>query len=416
MKDWHKFKPDLFKKQPYYLPGCDIYKLLAVFTGFGANSGNSSPDTIRGIGFVLAAVFGGPFIVWRSIVAQQQVKISEQGQITDRISKAVEGLGAEKTVKRQRKNSKGTLLYKNKEGTTDPDFKQPIMEEVTEPNLEVRVGSIYALERIAQDSERDHIQIMEILCTYVRQNAPAYDTMPTSKLFTRPRPRIDIQTSIRVIGRRSSARISLEAAQKYRLDLRNCDLSGVDFNTRDYSAAMFHDCRMEAALFRETKLHGTEFFAALLNHSDFWHADMRGARLDHAIINLPIPKLGGMNMSINQASTIYGVTLRAAEITAVDYLGEAKEMNATFGSKDTQLSDLIEETRKEINISILRTKIRVGRRKGNTSEADALQAKLDESGFASWSPYTADDLGTRMEMHEFWTKLGLTEFPFHGKK
>ena len=24
MKDWHKLKPDLFKKQPYHLPGCDI--------------------------------------------------------------------------------------------------------------------------------------------------------------------------------------------------------------------------------------------------------------------------------------------------------------------------------------------------------------------------------------------------------
>ena len=23
MKDWHKFKPELFRKQPYYLPGCD---------------------------------------------------------------------------------------------------------------------------------------------------------------------------------------------------------------------------------------------------------------------------------------------------------------------------------------------------------------------------------------------------------
>ena len=23
MKDWHKLKPDLFKKQPYHLPGCD---------------------------------------------------------------------------------------------------------------------------------------------------------------------------------------------------------------------------------------------------------------------------------------------------------------------------------------------------------------------------------------------------------
>jgi len=25
MKDWHKLKPDLFKKQPYHLPGCDTY-------------------------------------------------------------------------------------------------------------------------------------------------------------------------------------------------------------------------------------------------------------------------------------------------------------------------------------------------------------------------------------------------------
>ncbi len=24
MKDWHKLKPDLFRKQPYYLTGCDI--------------------------------------------------------------------------------------------------------------------------------------------------------------------------------------------------------------------------------------------------------------------------------------------------------------------------------------------------------------------------------------------------------
>jgi len=25
MKDWHKLRPELFKKQPYYLPGCDTY-------------------------------------------------------------------------------------------------------------------------------------------------------------------------------------------------------------------------------------------------------------------------------------------------------------------------------------------------------------------------------------------------------
>jgi transposase InsO family protein len=25
MKDWHKLRPELFRKQPYYLPGCDTY-------------------------------------------------------------------------------------------------------------------------------------------------------------------------------------------------------------------------------------------------------------------------------------------------------------------------------------------------------------------------------------------------------
>ena len=28
MKDWHKLKPDLFKKQPYHLPGCDSYATM----------------------------------------------------------------------------------------------------------------------------------------------------------------------------------------------------------------------------------------------------------------------------------------------------------------------------------------------------------------------------------------------------
>jgi hypothetical protein len=32
MKNWHKLKPELFRKQPYHLPGCDSYasELLAL--------------------------------------------------------------------------------------------------------------------------------------------------------------------------------------------------------------------------------------------------------------------------------------------------------------------------------------------------------------------------------------------------
>jgi hypothetical protein len=28
MKDWHKLKPELFRKQPYYRPGCDTYQSI----------------------------------------------------------------------------------------------------------------------------------------------------------------------------------------------------------------------------------------------------------------------------------------------------------------------------------------------------------------------------------------------------
>jgi hypothetical protein len=46
------------------------------------------------------------------------------------------------------------------------------VDQLGSDNLENRLGAIYALERIAEDSVRDHWPIMEILATYVRQNAP----------------------------------------------------------------------------------------------------------------------------------------------------------------------------------------------------------------------------------------------------
>jgi type I restriction enzyme S subunit len=41
MKDWHKLKPELFKKQPYYLPGCDTYQRKVAVADFeGVCSGD----------------------------------------------------------------------------------------------------------------------------------------------------------------------------------------------------------------------------------------------------------------------------------------------------------------------------------------------------------------------------------------
>ena len=104
----------------------------------------------------------------QSEIANRQADTAEQGLITDRINKAIEGLGK-----------------------SDKDGK---------PVLAVRLGAIYALERIAQDSLRDHISVMEILCAYVRNNSPrdtTKDLIDTLELL-----RKDIQEALTIIGRR----------------------------------------------------------------------------------------------------------------------------------------------------------------------------------------------------------------------
>ena len=182
-----------------------------------------------GTGGLIVALLGAPFLIWSTVLKHQTLRYQKEGHITDRINKAVEQLGAEKTVKR-----KGV--------------------ETTVPNIEVRIGAILSLERIAQDSTkhdkgRDHVRVMEILCAYIRENAPAslakdhdfgewvpLKDDPTDEeraahlakrkerfgqhfiagkvgqwAKTLPDPRADIAIALRVIGRRDAQQRLAEA-------------------------------------------------------------------------------------------------------------------------------------------------------------------------------------------------------------
>jgi uncharacterized protein YjbI with pentapeptide repeats len=137
-----------------------VLLLLAVAAGIaGALALIANPSAGGlGMGALLVALIGAPFLIWSTAIRQTTLDYQREGHITDRISKAVEQLGAEKTVK-----------------LAGPDGQTV---ERSEPNIEVRIGGILALERIAQDSTRldqgrDHVRVMEILCAYIRENAPA---------------------------------------------------------------------------------------------------------------------------------------------------------------------------------------------------------------------------------------------------
>jgi len=89
--------------------------------------------------------------------------LTKQGQVTDRYTKAIEQLGSD--------------------------------------NLGVRVGGIYALERIARDSAIDHPTVMEMLTAFIRENSHEQRPQPDPGSKERFRRR-DIQAAVSVVGRR----------------------------------------------------------------------------------------------------------------------------------------------------------------------------------------------------------------------
>ena len=92
---------------------------------------------------------------------------------------------------------------------------------------------------------------MEILCVYIRTNAPwdmdfdvPWDTETPGPF---KRPRADIQAALTVIGRRAPDKIALERTKRFELDLRFADLGGADLRDGDFAQARFWRSNFQSA-------------------------------------------------------------------------------------------------------------------------------------------------------------------------
>ncbi|MBT52898.1 MAG: hypothetical protein CMF72_05795 [Mameliella sp.] len=370
----------------FVLLGGTLWHLWLLFSGM-----DSFLDNVGfGMGAVVAAFLGGPFVIWGAVLKQQTVEFQKEGHITDRISKAVEQLGSEKTVK-------------------DADGERTVR------NIEVRIGGLLSLERIAQDSTRydkgrDHVRVMEILCAYVRENAKADDAeiswrerwekacegaadtppmseqdflkhvvgdpagqledyigIPATKLWanSRPSPHADIQLALTIIGRRSAAQkvvearwpdaessqtawvfspeaqargatiAHLETYKGYRLDLRKANLQKLDLKGLDFSGAKLDYSRLDGADLRSSR-----FVGCLLLHSGLIGADLSDAdisfswlmstRFESCILNKT--GLQGMRMLL---AKFEGAAIKDCELD-----GETKwffEVRHMFGDASVRL-------------------------------------------------------------------------------
>ncbi len=248
----------------------------------------------------LAQIIGGVFALlalyftWRRVVAgDRTVRITEQGHITDRFTKAIEQLGKSDGEK---------------------------------PNIEIRLGAIYALERVALDSPRDHWTIMEILTAYIRQNAPAVSEeqeLPKVKLRT------DIQAVLTVLGRRKTGPDREKEEQVVDLNQTNlCNayllgakLQGANLNGAQLQRANLNLVQLQNAALRNTELQGATLKGAQLQGANACGAQIQEAKLREAHLQGAYLEEAQLQRADLRGAQLQKASLREAQLQRADLEG-----------------------------------------------------------------------------------------------
>ena len=118
-------------------------------------------DAVKSILPIAAAAVGLPLIIWRLVILNRQTATAEAKTQIDRethytsiFSRSVDQLGQTRELK--------TLSSK---GNTAEAIARTV------PNIEVRLGAIHSLTRLADESAKDARKIRSMLISYVRENS-----------------------------------------------------------------------------------------------------------------------------------------------------------------------------------------------------------------------------------------------------
>lgn len=202
-------------------------------------------------------------------ISRRTFELAEQGQVTDRYTKAIGQLGSE--------------------------------------TLDIRIGGIYGLERVAHDSSRDHPPVMEVLGAFIREHSHEQWPLPITGVAAADRVvRPDVQAAMTVIGRRNTVydrepidltaailpKVTLEYANLASVDLTSADLrsaflpsvdlAGADLTAADLTDASLAGANLVGADLTDADLTDADLTAADLTDADLTRANLRNAHLSEA--------------------------------------------------------------------------------------------------------------------------------------
>jgi uncharacterized protein YjbI with pentapeptide repeats len=234
---------------------------------------------------MVGGILGGGAFLMGAYFTWRQLQITLNGQVTDRLSKAVEYIGSE--------------------------------------NLSIRLGGLYSLERIALDSSRDLPKIIEILCAYIRVHSPSevinrgIHEIEISKeltdqelseivanIFHRPRPKEDIHAALQIISKITRIhRVPEDSLLVVSRNLFGVNVKGARLPQKsDLSYFFFDNSQLDyVAIPADSKLIGIRIC----------HSDLRGAFMDE--VNLSYSDLSG--------SALERITLRKATLIKARFIG-----------------------------------------------------------------------------------------------
>ena len=166
--------------------------------------------------------------------------------------------------------------------------------QLGDDNMTIRLGGIYALERLATDT--DHGRVMDVLTAYVRENAPSHaqDAPQAAN-----KPPTDMQAILTVIGQRKTpgnnrhtARLDLNhtrlvGANLRRADLTRADLTGADLTGADLLMADLTDANLVDANLLGVNLTGAKLLGANLSGSKYLRAEELQSALNWRDAHLP---------------------------------------------------------------------------------------------------------------------------------
>jgi Pentapeptide repeats (8 copies) len=237
---------------------------------------------------IIAQIFGAIAIFFGLFFAWGNLTTAREGQITERFTRAIDQLGNRK--------------------------------------MEIRLGGIYALERIANESEKDYWSIMEILTAYVRNNSgidsyskdislknvPISMDIQANESNKNKVPKIrtislDIQAILTVIVRR---KYSYEHGETNELDFKETNLQQANLSKANLSEADLIGANLSEAELFKANLSEAELFKANLSEANLSEAELSEADLSKA-------NLSGANLS---EAELFKANCSVHRLTAVSYI------------------------------------------------------------------------------------------------